>query len=80
MCPMTPVDQSPFEMPHELAACVSDQIEVTLLWWERENRAAVSVIDRKANQTLLVDVDGRDSLDVFRHPYAYAPEAAGIAA
>ena len=70
----------PFEMPHELVARASDQIEVTLIWWEHDNRVAVSVVDRKSNQTLLVDVDGRDPLDVFRHPYVYAPEAAGIAA
>ena len=56
----------PFEMPQELVARASDQIEVTLIWWEHDNRVAVSVVDRKSNQTLLVDVDGRDPLDVFK--------------
>ena len=46
---MTYADHTPFEMPQELAARASDQIEVTLLWWEHENRVAVSVIDRKAS-------------------------------
>ena len=66
------IDQTPFEIPHELAARASDQIEVALLWWKRENRVAVSVVDRKANDSFLLDVGDRDPLDVFRHPYVYA--------
>lgn len=77
---MTSADHLAFEVPHELAARTSDQIEVALLWWKHENRIAVSVVDRKSNESFLLDVDGRDPLEVFEHPYVYAAEAAEIAA
>jgi hypothetical protein len=76
---MTSLDHSLLEIPHELATRTSDQIEVALLWWEHEDRIAVAVVDRKANDSFLLDVDGRDALDVFMHPFLYA-ETAGVAA
>lgn len=56
----------------ELAYRASDSIEVLLLWWQEEDRLAVSVVDHAAGDAFVVPVGGERPLDVFRHPYAYA--------
>lgn len=55
----------------------SDGLAVTLLWYEESNRVAVRVVDSATGERFEVEVAGRDALDAFRHPYAYAlPRAA----
>jgi hypothetical protein len=58
----------------ELDSRISDGIEIRLLWSTTDGRVSVSVNDTRTGQTFLVDVpDNKRSLDVFHHPFAYAP-------
>lgn len=62
----------------ELDSRVSDGIEVRLLWSSDNGNLSVAVNDTRTGQSFQVDVpDATRSMDVFHHPYAYAP--AGIA-
>jgi hypothetical protein len=54
----------------------SDGIAVTLVWYEDSDRVAVRVSDAEADEDVELDVDPRDALDAFRHPYAYLLTAA----
>jgi hypothetical protein len=60
----------------ELDHRISDGIDVRLLWRPADDRALVAVEDSKTGEafTLEVGADQR-ALDVFHHPYAYAPDA-----
>ena len=77
ICCMTLTAAYQFEIPHEFATRSADQIDVALLWWETADRLAVSVLDRKANESFVLEVDGLDPMAVFRHPYTYVPASAG---
>jgi hypothetical protein len=59
----------------ELDHRVSDGIDVRLLWRSHDDRVLVAVSDAKTGDafTLEVGPDQR-ALDVFHHPFAYAPE------
>ncbi len=58
----------------ELDSRITDGIEVRLLWSSADGRVSVAVNDTRTGQTFSVDVpDNKRSLDVFHHPYAYAP-------
>ncbi len=58
----------------ELDSRVNDGIEVQLLWCQADGRVSVAVNDTRTGQSFSVDVpDNTSSLDVFHHPYAYAP-------
>ena len=62
----------------ELDSRVSDGIEVRLLWSSADGNLSVAVNDTRTGQSFSVDVpDATQSMDVFHHPYAYAP--AGVA-
>jgi hypothetical protein len=51
----------------------TDGLEVTLLWYEREDYASVAVVDSKTGEAFeLVLGAGDSALDVFHHPFAYA--------
>jgi hypothetical protein len=56
----------------ELAHRTSDGIDVHLYWIEPTRRAAVSVLDARRDESFEFEVDGRQALDAFNHPYAYA--------
>jgi hypothetical protein len=56
----------------ELAHRASDGIEVTLFWTKATNRVTIAVLDSHSDESLVFDVSGRDALDAFNHPYAYA--------
>ena len=56
----------------ELAHRVNGGIDVYLLWDEPTGRVTVGVVDARADDGFALDVDGRDALDAFNHPYAYA--------
>jgi hypothetical protein len=61
----------------ELDSRVNDGIEVRLLWSSADGNLSVSVNDTRTGQSFLVDVpDAKSSMDVFHHPYAYAPAGA----
>jgi hypothetical protein len=58
----------------ELDSRVNDGIEVQLLWSDTDGRLSVAVNDTRTGQRFSVDVpDATRSLDVFHHPFAYAP-------
>jgi hypothetical protein len=59
----------------ELASRGGDGINVSLYWHERTNRITVKVYDARLDEAFELDVDGRDALDAYRHPFAYAAGA-----
>jgi hypothetical protein len=61
-------------MTRELDHRTNDGLDVRLLWDPGEDRVTVAVEDRKTGESFEVAVGpGQSALDVFRHPYAYAP-------
>jgi hypothetical protein len=56
----------------ELADRSLDGLEVRLWWSESANRVQVTVADHRGGDHVVVEVDGADALDAFRHPFAYA--------
>jgi hypothetical protein len=66
-------------MPTELAHRCVDGVEVLLLWDSGDDRLTVVVDDlRNGGSFELVADDGRQALDAFYHPFAYAA-ARGLA-
>jgi hypothetical protein len=58
----------------ELDSRVNDGIEVRLMWSSADGNLSVAVNDSRTGQSFCVDVpDAKSSMDVFNHPYAYAP-------
>jgi hypothetical protein len=59
---------------HELAHRRNDGIDVTMFWEAETNRVTVAVTDAKGGEAFDIDVlpDMR-AMDVFHHPFAYAP-------
>lgn len=57
----------------ELDSRTIDGIRVQLLWHEPDGKLLVTVADAKTGDSFSVTVrDRAESLEVFRHPYAYA--------
>jgi hypothetical protein len=56
----------------ELADRSLDGLEVRLWWSESAQRVQVTVADHRRGDHIVVEVDGADALDAFRHPFAYA--------
>lgn len=58
----------------ELDSRLADGLHVRL-WWDPEGDLVwVSVLDTRSGDAFTIDVkDGQQPLDVFRHPFAYAP-------
>lgn len=50
----------------------NDGIDVRLLWSETDGQITVAVHDAKTGETFEIEVEGRDALDAFHHPYAHA--------
>jgi hypothetical protein len=50
----------------------TDGLEVTLQWHASTNVVSVAVFDTKTGEYFELVVHGKDALDVFHHPYAYA--------
>jgi hypothetical protein len=60
----------------ELDHRVSDGIDVTLFWRPEDDRAVVAVSDAKTGESFTLEVaPDQNALDVFHHPYAYAPDS-----
>jgi hypothetical protein len=58
----------------ELHAREIDGIQVRLLWCKDQGRVFVAVNDHKTGEAFSVDIpDGEPALQVFHHPFAYAP-------
>jgi hypothetical protein len=56
----------------ELAHRASNGIEVSLYWSKPTNRVTVEVFDERFDEWFEFEIDGRDALDAFNHPFAYA--------
>jgi len=56
----------------ELAHRASDGIDVYLFWDEPTGRVTVGFLDARGDDSFEFEVAGRDALDAFNHPYAYA--------
>jgi hypothetical protein len=60
----------------ELDHRISDGIDVTLFWRPEDDRAVVAVSDAKTSESFTLEVaPDQNALDVFHHPYAYAPDS-----
>jgi hypothetical protein len=59
----------------ELDQRTSDGIEVKLLWSAETDRVWIDVCDSREGASFELEVDPRDALEAFRHPYAYGPAA-----
>ena len=73
--PETSRPQLSTERPvRELHTRSVDGLDVALLWCEADNLVFVRVEDRRTGQAFTVPVRRDQSpLEVFHHPYAYAP-------
>jgi hypothetical protein len=56
----------------ELAHRTSAGLHVYLFWNEPTSLVTVGVHDTRGDDRFEFEVDGRDALDAFNHPYAYA--------
>jgi len=78
--PTTPDPFLDFEPERHAAAPVireldrrqSDGIDVGLLWNQTADQIVVSVLDAKTGDAFTIQVDAREALDAFRHPFAHA--------
>jgi hypothetical protein len=57
----------------ELARRTNDGVDVALLWSPVDDRLTVVVEDAKLDERFEVEARHDNALDVFYHPYAYAP-------
>ena len=63
----------------ELAYRSGDGIEVSLLWSRLTDRLTVLVGDLRTGEFFEFSPPRDKGLDAFNHPFAYAPEDAGLA-
>jgi hypothetical protein len=59
----------------ELAHRNSNGLDVALLWNRSSGRLVVAVADSRNGESFTVDAPADCALDVFNHPFAYAPPA-----
>ena len=59
----------------DLADRNKDRLDVVLLWARQTGRVWANVTHRRSGQTAQIDAVPANALDVFRHPFAYAPGA-----
>ena len=57
----------------ELARRTNDGVQVTLLWSPEDDRLTVVVEDTKLSERFELETRPDNALEVFYHPYAYAP-------
>lgn len=50
----------------------NDGINVTLLWSPQSERVWIDVRDERLGGSFKLEVEPRDAIAAFRHPYAYA--------
>jgi hypothetical protein len=57
----------------ELAHRANDGVEVALLWSPSDDRLTVVVEDTRLDERFEIQTRPDNALEVFYHPYAYAP-------
>jgi hypothetical protein len=60
----------------ELADRHSSDLDVVLLWGRFSGQLWVNVTHRRSGRVARIDATPTNALDVFKHPLAYAGEAA----
>jgi hypothetical protein len=58
--------------PTDLAHRTNDGIVVYLFWNRPSSRVTIRVVNERTSDGFELEVDGRDALDAFNHPFAYA--------
>jgi hypothetical protein len=58
--------------PTELAHRTNDGIDVYLFWNQPSSHVTIRVVNERTSDGFELEVDGRDALDAFNHPFAYA--------
>jgi hypothetical protein len=71
---------APTDTLRELDRRNRDGIDVQLLWDPLTGQVSVAVADVHTGEVLQFLVDGRDALNAFQHPYAYAVRDRPLAA
>lgn len=59
--------------PRELAYRRNDALDIFLLWHPADDAVTVRVEDLRTGVRIDMEVDQRDALAAFEHPFAYAP-------
>ena len=59
----------------ELADRHSNDLDVFLLWARFSGRLWVDVVHRRSGRVGQIEATRANALDVFNHPFAYAPAA-----
>lgn len=57
----------------ELAYRRNDALDIFLLWHPADDAVSVRVEDLRTGVRIELEVDQRDAMAAFRHPFAYAP-------
>lgn len=57
----------------ELATRENDGVEVSLYWNPAGDDVYVLVSDERTGDRFEIEVGGRSALDVYNHPFVYAP-------
>jgi hypothetical protein len=60
----------------ELARRQNDGVVVSLLWRRADDRLTVVVDDTRTGETIRLPAERENALEVFYHPFAYAPNVA----
>jgi hypothetical protein len=63
----------PIGRVHELDSRWNDGISVMLMWQPPTDTLIVAVCDTRSGESFELEVAADEALDVFRHPFAYAP-------
>jgi hypothetical protein len=65
--------QGPPDPAVELAARAVDGLQVALFWDEQDGRLRILVADSRTGESFsLWTTDGKEALEFFHHPFAYA--------
>jgi hypothetical protein len=57
----------------EICSRSTNDVDIALVWRQRDNEAFVVVVDRRTTEAFVLDVHEDDNaLDMFHHPFAYA--------
>jgi hypothetical protein len=59
----------------ELADRHSNDLDVFLLWARFSGRLWVNIVHRRSGRVAQIEATAANALDVFNHPFAYAPAA-----
>jgi hypothetical protein len=69
---MQTATQTQHDLFEELDYRENDGIQVSLLWNRGDNSLTVFVVDTKTDVSFELPIEGRDAVQAFRHPYAFA--------